>query len=53
VVRFGGLPPGNFRLLSTFDFDDPDEETMQAARPKELLVKEGGSEPQDLDLYIK
>jgi hypothetical protein len=51
--RFAGLSPGTYRLLSTFDVDDPDEETMEAARPKEVVLQEAAAATQDLALYIK
>jgi Carboxypeptidase regulatory-like domain len=51
--RFHGLPPGTYRLLSTFDIEDPDEAMMEAARARQVQVKEAATEPLDLDLYIK
>ncbi len=49
--RFEGLVPGHYRLVSTFDFDEPDEETMEAARPATITVKEAERSALDLKLY--
>jgi hypothetical protein len=51
--RFRGLPPGTYRLLSTFDLEDPDEQIMEAAHARQTALKEAGAESLDLDLYIK
>ena len=53
IYQFTGLPPGTYRLLSTFDFDDPDPETMEAARARTVTLTEGKVEPCDLDFYVK
>ncbi len=50
---FSGLPPGRYRLVSSFDFEAPDEQTMEYARPKAVVVKEGGEAVQDLELYVR
>ncbi len=49
--RFEGLVPGHYRLVSTFDFDEPDEDTMEAARPATITVKEGERSTLDLKLH--
>jgi hypothetical protein len=51
--QFNGLAPGHYRVLSTFEFEDPDEQTMQAARAKTISLKEGVETVQDLDLYVR
>ena len=53
TYQFTGLPPGTYRLLSTFDFDDPDVEMMEAARTRMVSLKESNAESCDLELYIK
>jgi hypothetical protein len=53
AYQFNGLPPGTYRLLSTFDFDNPDVETMEAALAKTVILQEGKVEPCDLDFYTK
>ena len=53
IYQFTGLPPGTYRLLSTFEFDDPDPETMEAARARTVTLTEGKVEPCDLDFYVK
>jgi hypothetical protein len=51
--RFPDLPPGSYRIVSSFDFEDPDEETMEFVRAP--VVTAGASETvkQDLGLYAK
>jgi hypothetical protein len=50
--RFAGLPPGRYLLLSTFDFERPGEDELQAARAVTVSVKEGGETNQDVELFI-
>jgi len=38
--RFSGLPPGRYRLLSSFDFERPSAQDMEAARADEVSLKE-------------
>jgi len=49
--QFQGLPPGKYRLLSSFDLDPSDRAAMEAAHPAEVPLNEGGSALQDLSLY--
>lgn len=51
--RFAGLPPGNYRVLSTLDFDEPGEGVMEAARARTVSLKEAAETVQDLDLYVR
>jgi protocatechuate 3,4-dioxygenase beta subunit len=48
---FSGLTPGSYRIVSSFEFDEPDERTMEAARAKLLAVKAGSDSVQELELY--
>jgi protocatechuate 3,4-dioxygenase beta subunit len=49
--RFPSLAPGTYRLVSSFDFDDPDGRTMESARPRTVVVREGEDITVELDLY--
>jgi len=51
--RFSGLVPGRYRLVSTFEFEDPDPETMEAARPRTVSLKEANEAVEDLELYTR
>jgi hypothetical protein len=50
--HFYGLAPGNYRLLSTFEFRVPDAEMIDSAHPVEARVEERQDLSRDLDLYI-
>lgn len=47
--RFTGLVPGNYRLVSSFDFEEP-ENGWEIRGVKTLKVEEGRESVQDLDL---
>jgi len=47
--RFPDLAPGNYRVLSSFDFDEPDG-SLDAKGGKTLHVEEARETVQDLDL---
>jgi len=51
--RFSGVPPGQYRIVSTFEFDYPDERAMEAAKTRTLVITEGSDNPVDLDLYVR
>jgi hypothetical protein len=48
--RFGGLAPGTYLVLSSFDLTEVNEETMIAAQARAVTLDEGRSINQDLDL---
>src|SRR5207248_2477081 len=50
--QFSGLAPGNYRILSTFEFQAPDPATMESAGPRMVKIEEGRDTPLDLDLYV-
>jgi hypothetical protein len=50
--QFYGLAPGNYRILSTFEFQAPDSPTMELAGPRTVKIEEGRDTPLDLDLYV-
>ena len=49
--QFYGVAPGNYRILSTFEFQAPDSATMESAGPRTVKIEEGRDTPLDLDLY--
>jgi Carboxypeptidase regulatory-like domain len=51
--RFAGLAPGVYRVLSTFEYDQPDSQTMGAAGASVVTLSEGGDNAQDLELYVR
>jgi protocatechuate 3,4-dioxygenase beta subunit len=50
--RFRGLPPGVYRIVSSFDFDAPDEELMGNTHHKAVKVGEAEDAAADLSLYV-
>jgi hypothetical protein len=49
--RFTGLAPGNYRVLSSFEFQKPDSVTMTNAESKPVRVEQGHDTQQELELY--
>jgi len=49
--HFYGLAPGNYRVVSSFEFQAPDSATIDTMRPATVKVDEGQDAAQDLDLY--
>jgi hypothetical protein len=49
--RFVGLTPGSYRIVSSFEFEDPDERMMESVRAKLVVVSPGTESTHDLDLY--
>jgi len=49
--RFNGLAPGLYRIVSTFEYEKPDSESMQAAGARLVTLSKATDTPQDLDLY--
>jgi Carboxypeptidase regulatory-like domain len=50
--QFIGLPPGTYRVFSSFDYQSPDEAAMERANPQVVTIEAGRSQAQDLDLYV-
>ncbi len=50
--RFDGLPPGVYRVLSTFEYQQPDESVMTNASAPSIQVESNSSPKVDLDLYV-
>ena len=51
--RFVGLTPGSYRIVSSFEFEDPDERMMESVRAKTVVVSPGTESNHDLDLYLR
>ena len=51
--RFAGLTPGSYRIVSSFEFDDPDERTMEAVQASTIVLESAKDRAQDLDLYSR
>jgi Carboxypeptidase regulatory-like domain len=50
--RFSGLAPGRYRLLSSFEYQMPDSQTMTDASAKDVLIGAHADHAFDLDLYV-
>ena len=49
---FGGLAPGTYRVMGSFDYQMPDAAAMEAARAKTVKVEEGGKVVLDLEEFV-
>src|SRR5258708_3828626 len=50
--QFAGLAPGNYRVLSSFEYQTPDSATMSSAGARQVKVESGADLQLDLDLYV-
>jgi hypothetical protein len=50
--QFDRLAPGQYRLMSSFEFASPDDAQMAAARAVEISVRESEERLQNLDLFV-
>ncbi|HLK66302.1 MAG TPA: carboxypeptidase-like regulatory domain-containing protein [Bryobacteraceae bacterium] len=50
--QFFGLAPGNYRILSSFEFQTPETAALDAANAHSVQTEEGRDLPVDLDLYV-
>lgn len=50
--RFDSLAPGHYRVLSSFEYQAPDSQTMVNAGAKELQIDPRTNIARDLDLYV-
>jgi hypothetical protein len=50
--HFTGLAPGRYQVLSSFDFNQPTNEEMEAARAVTIALKEGTETSKDLELFV-
>jgi hypothetical protein len=53
AYRFGGLTPGEYRVLATFEYQSPDAATMDASGAMLLTIEKGKARTQDLDLFVQ
>ncbi len=51
--HFSGLPPGRYRVVSSYDADPTNRASIEAAQPKNVTVRESGDEGQDLEIVLK
>ena len=51
--KFFGLPPGRYRIISSFDLEPTDRMAMEYARPAEISVSENAQLALELSLYHK
>ena len=50
--HFNGLAPGYYRIVSTFEYEKPDPDSMEACGARTLTIAESTDTAQDLDLYV-
>jgi hypothetical protein len=50
--RFTGLPPGRYRVLSSFEYQMPDSDAMALAGAREITLDIRNDSSLDLDLYV-
>ena len=49
--NFVGLAPGTYRLVSTFEYREPETADIDGMSPRVFLVEEGRDQQQDLDVW--
>jgi hypothetical protein len=47
-----GIAPGTYRLVSTFEFANPEAVDIDEMRPRTVVVEEGRDQQQDIDLFV-
>jgi hypothetical protein len=50
--QLGGLAPGTYRLVSTFEYSSPETADIDTMAPHNVTVEEGRDQQQDLQLYV-
>jgi hypothetical protein len=50
--RFAGLPPGEYRVLASFDVSEMDEELAELSRSPVIHAKAGETAPIELSLWV-
>jgi hypothetical protein len=53
IYRFAGLPPGRYRVVSSYDADPTSRISIEAAHPHNVSLKENADESQDLEILIR
>lgn len=51
--RFSGLPPGRYRVVSSYDADPTNRASIEAANPKNVSLREAADEVQDLEIVLR
>ncbi len=51
--RFAGLPPGRYRVVSSYDADPTSRISIEAAHPHNVSLKDDSNEVQDLEILIR
>jgi len=51
--RFAGLPPGRYRVVSSYDADPTSRASIEAAHPQLVSLRESSDESQDLEIVIR
>jgi len=49
--RFAGLPPGDYRVMSSFEFEAPDADAFQVAQAPTITLTEGAETTQRLSVW--
>jgi hypothetical protein len=50
--RFAGLPPGRYRVVSSYDADPTSRLSLEAAHPRNVSLREAADEAQDLEIVL-
>jgi 5-hydroxyisourate hydrolase-like protein (transthyretin family) len=51
--QFTGLPPGSYRVVSSYDADPTNRASIEAAHPRAITLSENGNESQDLEIVLR
>jgi hypothetical protein len=51
--RFTGLPPGRYRVVSSYDADPTNRLSLEAAHPRNVSLREAADEAQDLEIVLR
>jgi Carboxypeptidase regulatory-like domain len=52
IYHFAGLPPGRYRVVSTYDADPTSRASIEAAGPQYVTLRESSDESQDLAILL-
>lgn len=51
--RFAGLPPGRYRVVSSYEAEPSSRASIEAAHPQVVSLRESSDESQDLEIVIR
>jgi protocatechuate 3,4-dioxygenase beta subunit len=51
--HFTGLPPGRYRVVSSYDADPTSRASIEAAHPRDVTLSENGNDAQDLEIVLR